>query len=41
LEDFNVDHQPALRRDILAQQPDFVTEGVSALETAVYRLSKR
>lgn len=29
------------RRDILAQQPGFVAEGVSALETAVYRLSKR
>ena len=29
------------RRDILAQQPGFVAEGVSALETVVYRLSKR
>lgn len=29
------------RRGILAQQPGFVAEGVSALEAAVYRLSKR
>lgn len=29
------------RRDILAQQPGFVAEGVSALETVVYRLSRR
>ena len=29
------------RRDILAQQTGFVAEGVSALETVVYRLSKR
>ncbi|WP_158755070.1 thiopurine S-methyltransferase [Dyella sp. S184] len=29
------------RCDILAQQPGFVAEGVSALETVVYRLSKR
>ncbi|MEO8998645.1 MAG: thiopurine S-methyltransferase [Rhodanobacter sp.] len=29
------------RRDILAQQPGFVAEGVSILETVVYRLSKR
>jgi thiopurine S-methyltransferase len=29
------------RRDILAQQPGFVAEGVSALETVVYRLSRK
>lgn len=29
------------RRDILAQQPGFVAEGVSELVTVVYRLSKR
>ncbi|GGY13629.1 thiopurine S-methyltransferase [Rhodanobacter panaciterrae] len=29
------------RRDILVQQPGFVAEGVSALETVVYRLSRR
>lgn len=29
------------RRDILAQQPGFVAEGVSDLHTAVYRLDKR
>lgn len=29
------------RRDILAQQPAFVAEGVSALETVVYRLRRR
>jgi thiopurine S-methyltransferase len=29
------------RRDILAQQPGFAAEGVSALETVAYRLSKR
>lgn len=29
------------RRDILAQQPGFVADGVSALETVAYRLSKR
>ncbi len=29
------------RRDILAQQPGFVAEGVSALETVVYRLSRQ
>ncbi len=29
------------RRDILAQQPGFVAEGVRVLETVVYRLSKR
>lgn len=29
------------RRDILAQQPAFVAEGVTALHTAVYRLDKR
>ncbi|MFC7301420.1 thiopurine S-methyltransferase [Cognatiluteimonas weifangensis] len=28
------------RRDILAQQPGFVAEGVSALETVVYRLQR-
>ncbi|MDO5611463.1 MAG: thiopurine S-methyltransferase [Pseudomonadota bacterium] len=28
------------RRDILAQQPAFIAEGVSALHTAVYRLRK-
>jgi len=28
------------RRDILAQQPGFVAEGVSALETVVYRLER-
>ena len=29
------------RRDILAQQPGFVAEGVSALDTVVYRLIRR
>lgn len=29
------------RRDILAQQPGFVSEGVSRLETVVYRLERR
>jgi thiopurine S-methyltransferase len=29
------------RRDILSQQPGFVAEGVSALETVVYRLSRK
>jgi thiopurine S-methyltransferase len=29
------------RRDILALQPGFVAEGVSALETVVYRLSRK
>ncbi len=29
------------RRDILAQQPSFVAEGVTALHTVVYRLDKR
>ncbi|UHQ21982.1 thiopurine S-methyltransferase [Lysobacter sp. 5GHs7-4] len=29
------------RRDILAQQPSFVAEGVSALETIVYALERR
>jgi thiopurine S-methyltransferase len=29
------------RRDILAHQPGFAAEGVSALETVAYRLSKR
>lgn len=29
------------RRDILAQQPKFVEEGVSALDTAVYRIDQR
>ena len=29
------------RRDILAQQPGFQAEGVSALETVVYRLKRR
>jgi thiopurine S-methyltransferase len=29
------------RRDILAQQPGFIAEGVTALETAVYRLQRR
>lgn len=29
------------RRDILAQQPGFVAEGVSALETVVYRLTRK
>lgn len=29
------------RRDILATQPGFVAEGVTALETAVYRLQRR
>lgn len=29
------------RRDILGLQPGFIAEGVSALETVVYRLSKR
>jgi thiopurine S-methyltransferase len=29
------------RRDILAQQPNFQAEGVTALETAVYRLERR
>jgi thiopurine S-methyltransferase len=29
------------RRDILAEQPGFIAEGVSALHTAVYRLQRR
>lgn len=29
------------RRDILAQQPSFIDEGVTALETVVYRLTRR
>lgn len=29
------------RRDFLAQQPGFVAEGVSALDTVVYRLSRK
>mgnify|MGYP003617234831 FL=1 len=29
------------RRDILAQEPGFRAEGVSALSTAVYRLQRR
>ena len=29
------------RRDILAQQPAFIEEGVTALETVVYRLRRR
>ena len=29
------------RRDILAQQPGFVAEGVTALETVAYRLSRK
>jgi len=29
------------RRDILAQQPGFVAEGVTALDTVVYRLDRR
>lgn len=29
------------RRDILQQQPSFIADGVSALQTAVYRLDKR
>lgn len=29
------------RRDILAQQPRFIEEGVSALDTVVYRLDRR
>ena len=29
------------RRDILAQQPSFVAEGVTALDTVVYRLVRR
>ena len=29
------------RRDILAEQPGFVAEGVSALQTAAYRLQRR
>ena len=29
------------RRDILAQQPGFIAEGVTALSTVVYRLDKR
>ncbi len=33
--------QTLQRRDILAQQPGFAAEGVSALETTVYRLSRR
>jgi thiopurine S-methyltransferase len=28
------------RRDILEQQPSFRTEGVTALETVVYRLKR-
>jgi thiopurine S-methyltransferase len=35
------DVQVLERRDILAQQPGFVAEGVSTLETVVYGLSKR
>ena len=37
--DWNVDMLE--RRDILAQQPAFIAEGVSALETVVYRLRRR
>ncbi|MFC5437191.1 thiopurine S-methyltransferase [Rhodanobacter umsongensis] len=33
--------QALVRRDILAQQPGFIAEGVSALQTVAYRLSKR
>ena len=29
------------RRDILAEQPGFIAEGISALHTAVYRLRRR
>ena len=29
------------RRDILAQQPAFQDEGVTALDTCVYRLQRR
>jgi thiopurine S-methyltransferase len=29
------------RSDILAQQPGFAAEGVTALETVVYRLSRK
>ena len=29
------------RRDILAQQPSFIDEGVTRLETVVYRLQRR
>lgn len=29
------------RRDILAQQPTFIAEGVSALSTAVYRMTRK
>ena len=29
------------RRDILAEQPNFIAEGVSALSTAVYRLQRK
>lgn len=29
------------RRDILAQQPQFIAEGVTALQTVVYRLHRR
>ena len=29
------------RRDILAQQPNFLAEGVNALQTVVYRLTRR
>jgi thiopurine S-methyltransferase len=29
------------RRDILAQQPSFIDEGVTALDTVVYRLTRR
>jgi len=29
------------RRDILADQPNFIEEGVTALETVVYRLIRR
>lgn len=32
---------PLERADVLAQQPGFAAEGVSALETAAYRLAKR
>lgn len=33
--------EPLERRDILAQEPRFSAEGVTALDTAVYRLARR
>ncbi|MFD0737782.1 thiopurine S-methyltransferase [Lysobacter koreensis] len=40
---YGVDWQVAVleRREILGQQPQFVSEGVTALETVVYRMQRR